>query len=562
MYSDATSPVEIAERHETFKAELANALSTPVAPPGSPDAAFARELDNRMDQLSKSVDPSTIESVRHALQGDVAKDWTTSSPLSSGLVAFDLEPAAKILAPRPTPLRNRIARRRGQGLNHQFKRVLGYSGTKTGGAAGNLINPGISESTTNTFGPGNIAYARGPKIQYAADELVFPYCQFGLSDQVSFAAQFAGMGFDDIRNLSSTALLYASMLSEESMLLGGRGTKTGYSGALAAPTGLAGAVRAAASNEVGATGNVANLYVRVTSVGMWGESASSTELNFTGLASSGSGKVVDITFTDAPGALGYKVYVGSSTGAATCFAANISNSSAAINAAGLGAGATVPGQAVTIHFTGAGTSGVPNAGATAPIVDSSASVNNYDGVLTACTNASAGYVKRLNAPLSASGGAYANNIGGEFEDAFVALWDSVKADPDEILASGRDRKAVSDLLKTQSSSAFRIALTNDESHGTAVGSVINGLYNPVTGKAVDLTVHAWLPQGNMPIISWTLPVPDSNVGDTFAVVGPADLTQFQWPVTQYQYEASTWWMNTLVSYAPAWSGCIQGVFRA
>lgn len=559
MFCDAETPVELATRYDEFHMALNKSLSTPCAPPGSPRAAMARELDENRDFLAKSVSASTIDSVRNALaQADIGKDISTTSPLGTGLVAFDLEAPAKLLAPRPTPVRNRIARHRGQGLAHQFKRILGHSGTGTGGAAGGPIRHGIDESTTNTFGPGNIAYARGPKISYASDEKSLPYIQSGLSDQVSFAAQFAGQSFEDIRQLSSQALLYSTLLSDERMMLGGRGTKTGYAGALPAPTSLVLTKRTAASNEVGASGSIANLFVRVTSLGMWGDSVSSTEAT---VATVASGQVVDITLVDAVGALGYHVYVGTTTGAANCFAAAVSNSSATLNVAPLTAGSSVPGAPITIHFTGAGTGGAPNTGATTPTTDGSAAVNEFDGILTHLTGSGSGYVKRLNAPLST--GVYANNPGGEFNDAFASLYDAVKSDPDEILANGRDRKAISDLLKTQSSSSYRIMVDNSgEVHDAKIGAVVTGLQNEITGKMVDITVHPWLPQGNMPIISWTLPIPDTNVGDCWAIWGPSDLVQYQWPVTQFVYEASTYQYNTLVSYASAWSGCLQGVFKA
>jgi hypothetical protein len=42
-----------------------------------------------------------------------------------------------MLTPRPTPLRNRIPRKKGIGTSHRVKRILGYTGTGTGGV-GNL----------------------------------------------------------------------------------------------------------------------------------------------------------------------------------------------------------------------------------------------------------------------------------------------------------------------------------------------------------------------------------------------------------------------------------------
>jgi hypothetical protein len=374
---------------------------------------------------------------------------------------------------------------------------------------------------------------------------------------VSFAAQFAGQTFDDIRRLSTQALLYSTMLSDERMLLGGRGTKTGFAGALAAPTGVTLAKRAAGVNEIGASASIANLFVYVCSVSMWGQSVPSTVAT---VATVASGQVVDITFTDAVGALGYAVYAGTTTGPTNSFAAAIANGGVGLGVAPLAAGSTVPGGPITIGFTGAGTGGAPNAGAQPPTADGTAAVNEFDGLLSYVTGSQSGYVQRLNNTFGTADGA---NVGNTFENAFASLYDSVKADPDEILANGRDRKAVSDLLKDQSSASYRITLNNSsEVHDAKIGAMVTGIQNEITGKMVDMTVHPWLPQGNLPIISWTLPIPDSNVGECWAVWGPQDITQYQWPVTQFLYEASTYQFNCLVAYAPAFSGCIQGVFKA
>ena len=166
-----------------------------------------------------------------ATQADLVKDLTLTSPLSTGYVAYDLEAPAKILAPRPTPLRNMIPRVKGIGTARRYKRITGFTGSGTAGLAN--LRPGITDTTSTTFG--SIGFNRGPKISYAGDEAAVPYLQFSLSDSVPWSAQFSGEGFQDIRQLSQTSLLYSSMLMEERLLLGGRGTASGFAGALSTP---------------------------------------------------------------------------------------------------------------------------------------------------------------------------------------------------------------------------------------------------------------------------------------------------------------------------------------
>ena len=75
---------------------------------------------------------------------------------------------AKLLTPRPTPLRNSIPRIKGQGGARRFKVVSGFTGTSTGGAT--TVQPGINESSTNS-GPGGLSYVRGPYINYDGSKL-------------------------------------------------------------------------------------------------------------------------------------------------------------------------------------------------------------------------------------------------------------------------------------------------------------------------------------------------------------------------------------------------------
>lgn len=500
--------------------------------------ALTKALDT--PAITKGLSPEALASVTSALAElkaqtpDLVKDITTSSPVSTGLVAFDLEAPAKLLTPRPTPLRNRLVRRRGIGTSHRFKRITGFTGTGTGGV-GN-IHPGIADTTQNNFAPAGASnalyYARGPKISYAGDDQVVPYSQFSVSDEVTWSAQFAGQGFQDIRQLSRTSLLYSSMLLEERMLLMGRGTASGFLGALAAPTGVTLTARTAAAGETALSGVTTNVYVKVTAdAGDFGQSVLSTAANV-GVS---AGQVVDVTCTLPAGATGVRVYV--STGAAD------------------------PGDASRWY---AGRSGynlftlqgaLPTSGTAASTItaDTSAYANGYDGILPICTGANSGYVNRLNAALSTT------SPGAEWQAAFASLYQSVKADPDRTLMNGSDRKQLSEALKGSSSSNYRLTVRQDEVSGVTIGDVVNTIVNEVTGKGVAVEVHPWMPQGNAVVMSDTLPIPDTQVSECWAVYNVQDLMGIDWPVTQFAYESSSYWFGTFVAYAPAWSGAITGI---
>lgn len=554
MFGDSDSPLETAERFETYKSALNDSMSMPRPVPGTLGYQQQGNVDSLekalgSEQISKALSPELVSSVRNALaEANLGKEWLAGngssggSPVGTGLVAFDLEAPAKLLAPRPTPLRNRIARRRGIGLAHRYKRITGFTGTGTGGVG--IFHPGITEGGVNSAGTGNQpggspfpTYLRGASISYAGDDQAVNYKQFGVSDVVSWAAQFAGQGYQDVRQLSQTALLWSSMLLEERMLLGGRGTDSGFSGAIVPTVSLA----ARAANSGGHSGETAigntittNVWVQIVGHGVWGTGAITTNAS----VAWSSGQVVDVTIPNAnsSAALSYDIYWGTGASAPASSAMFLATST------------------TSSVFTLQGTLPTASNASSAPVADTSAYATGYDGILSYCCGSNSGYVNHVNGPLSTT------NPGNEFNVAFAGLYDSVKADPDEILANGHDRKQLSDTLKASNGNSFRITVDSaTQAHNAQLGSLVVGVQNEVTGKMVDITVHPWLPQGTMPIISWTLPLPDSNISDVFAVYNVQDYMGIEWPVNQFLYESSSYWYGTFLCYAPAWCGSVMGI---
>jgi hypothetical protein len=545
LFSDA-SPREAAERMEEFTTELGKSLSNASSVPGQapamdPVAAIEGLVTN------KSLSPEASASLQNALASqrlamqDIQKDITLTSPLSTSFAAFDLEAPAKMLTPRPTPLRNRIPRKKGVGTSHRQKQILGYTGTGTGGV-GNLW-PGITQSSTATFG--SINYERGPIISYAAQDLILPYNSYSLSDSVTFDANFSGLGYQDLRQLSSTSTLYATMLMEERMMLMARGTASGYSGALTAPTfALASPV---ASGQTALAANT--YYVNVTAdAGISGNGFGESILGTEASTAVASGDVLTITVSTAVvGALGYNIYVGTATGAAN-----------------LKYQGTLKGTG-TFTIQGANTQGLSGnnaaftttgAAASRASADTSAYATGYDGILATVLGPNTGYNNAINSTFSTS------NPGGEFQTAFASMYQNVKADPDVVLLNGNDRKQLSDAIKSGSNANYRLVINNPGEDGTTYGSVVTGLQNEVTGKAVDLMVHPWLNQGVAPILSFTLPIPDTEVSDVWANFLVQDYMGIQWPVTQFSYDFSTYFRGTFFCSAPAWNGAVSGIVNA
>ena len=560
LFGDAESPKAAAAAHEEYVAAIDKSAQAVVTDPsalmqimGGNGIKFdsVNKSSDSIAQLealvaNKSLSPDAVGSLNAALAAQrvatdsINKDISLTTPLSTAFAAFDLEAPAKLLTPRPTPLRNRIPRKKGVGTSHRVKRITGYTGTGTGGQ-GNIW-PGITETTTTTFG--SIAFERGPKISYTADDLVLPYNSYSLSDSVSFDANFSGLGYQDLRQLSSTSTLYATMLMEERMMLMGRGTATGYAGALSAPT-ITVTAPSAGTGQVALANATYYVYVTadagISSTGFGESVVSSVATQAT------SSQVLKIVVNTAVvGALGYNVYIGTTTGVAN---AKYQGTFKSLTGYVVGAGSASVGD--TLVYSTASSILASRASS-----DTSAYATGYDGILTTLLGSNTGYNNNINSTFSNT------NAGTEFQTVFANLYASVKADPDEILMNGSDRKQLSDAIKGSANANYRLNISQDETTGVTFGSVVNGIVNETTGKSLGITVHPWLPQGVSPVMSYTLPIPDTEVSDVWANYLVQDYMGIQWPVTQFAYEFSTYFRGTFFCSAPAWNGIVSGIVAA
>jgi hypothetical protein len=532
------SPADQAIMLEAFKSAMVDALDehdrgdlrVDFSSPAVHTHVITKGLNRRAGQLARldkitkglGTDLGDFGEELAALRADLAKDWTPTSPVSSGLVPYDLEGPAKVLVPLNTPLRNTIPRVKGQGNARQYKRITSFSNAGIPGGAANQSPFFSSLSTTSTWGPtGNVTLARPAKITYTGDSLSVGYVELGMSDSVDWISQFEGLGFDDLRALSHTALLFAHMMGEERADLYGRGSGTGYAGAVSAPT-----VAVVGSDSGGALAT-ATYFVYVAAVTGFGQSAVST-VQSSGARTGPSASVAVTVATEPTGALYYALYVGTVTGIAnahfqTYFTGNVYTLTT-YNAAG----AVIAGT------------------------DSSADANAYDGFLTVLTGANSGYFLRANAPFSTT------NPGAEFDLALATMYTNNGADPDEIWLPGALRSSLAQSMRKAAGSGYRTTLVTGDS-GVTMGTVVTGIQNNNTGKIVDVRTHRFMPQGAALIRSTSLPIPNSHVEAPAVKVNVQDYFAVDWPVIQMTYDASTYQIGTLVHYAPAWSGAIVGI---
>jgi hypothetical protein len=595
LFSDATSNAERAERFEAYKESLSEAYKSATSggmryvegegfrKNTRRDNSDATAKIEQLRELSKGVSgdaAASIQATLNEMQADLVKEIDSNPPTlgntalgqTAGFVPIDLESPSKKLVPRETPLRNMLPRNNsGKGTGVSFRRVRGWSNSNSStGAVGDMSSFFSSEQEQAAYG--GVSFRRPAQISYATDVNTVAYVEQGLGTSVSWRTQYAGQGYEDIRQLSQTALLYSTMQAEEKNLLMGRGsTASGYTGTINGGVGPAGSLFTATPSATGgslAAGTTYAFYFTYST----GNGETAVGAGITGVTTTGSTSKITLSVTSA----------------ATVFAAgaqgiNVYFNSTATSTTAQYVGTLVPNSASTLTVTV-----LPSGAATPAAADASFNAFGYDGLLTMLSNTASGTGQQTGyfSQFSGSGTTGISGVGdAPFQTAFEVLYGAstmpnssnlytgtyvqaqgaafgqkLLADPDTILLDGTIRSALGQYLKANAStSAYRIMLTEGGVNGEKIGAVVNGIYNQVTGKPVDLVVEPYMPPGSSVIWSKTLPVPDSEVSNTFEVRNVQDYMMYEWAPTGMTWDASTYMFGSLIGYAPAWSGSITGL---
>lgn len=486
------------------------------------------------------------------LSSELGKNITLTSPIGSfgtggaaaitGFTPFDLVAPSRLIYPVYSPLRNKIPRVPGQGTAHLAKLVTAVQGSQTGVSTSRIsigeIQSGGSLAGSNW--PANLPPAGGQ----AATNLTVPYRFFGLSESLSWLAQFAGQGFEDISALANLVLLQEFMLGEEYTMLSGTGT------ALTTPGAPTLTVRTAGANETALSGVSTNIYVKVTAKNYFGETLPSAAAS----VAAANGQVVDVLISPVRGAYTYNLYVTTGASAGTYY----------IGASNVG------GAKFTLQGA------IPTGGANPPTADTGTSAStDYEGWLSILDGHAS-----TDASVYPTGftGSYINKSVGQtlnHEVVFSALqgmWDApngtgntsssgaFRADPAELVAEGSDIARLGDeIIAAGANTNYRLFLTQDDVGGFRSGAAVSELQNPITRSILKIVVHPWLTQGTAFLNSYTLPMSWSNVSNVWENVMVQDYLSINWPVIDASFRYSIYMYGALVCYAPQYNGVLQGL---
>lgn len=502
----------------------------------SMNQGFLNQFGNLKTALTA---PSIGEQVSQLLQGIPGMESNKSFTAGNlgigsiyGLVPFDLLAPSRLIYPVYTLYRNKFPRPAGQGLSRIERVFTGISGSQTGGQG--VVDISIDELVTSGGSFSSWPLNLPPSGNQTEVTLNVPYRFFGITEQLSWLAQFSGQGFEDVSALANLILLQEMMLGEEYQMIAGTSVN------LAVPTAPTLTLRTAGSNETAfSTGT---LTVEITAGNYWGETAASAASNSVTV---GAGQVVDVTIPTVAGALFTNIYTNS--GSAGYFQQATQVGGTRYTLQGTAATTVAPPAADT--GTGKGT--------------------RMEGVIPTLTGVSA------NAGIYPSGwqAGYVNNAVGStlnynvINTTLKALWDSssnnpgaFKADPAELISSATDIANLSDDVIAQGSATnYRLFIQQSETGGIQTGAAVDEFRNPFTRSIMKMVVHPWYKQGNADLMTYQLPQTWTNVANAWEMTTVQDYVSIAWPVIDATFRYSIFLYGAMVAHAPQYSAHLAGL---
>lgn len=499
-----------------------------------------------------NVSAETIALVKQALAAG-KPEFAKSIMVATGLTYFDLQAPSKNLYPVITPLRNSIPRK---------QKAL------AGDATHWKVVSAILGSGFNAMGwvpegqrSGRMSYTTAPKSA--------AYVTIGEEDQISFEAEAAGQGFEDLNATLTMRLLQKTMQKEEIGILAGNASMslgTPAQPALSAPA------------VTGATLPTVNPYsvivVALTQEGFKNSSvvggvATSSVItgadgqNFT-LSGGSSNKSANATqaitlgqglacsVTPVNGAVGYAWFIGA-------------------------AGAESLQQITTLNSYVQSVPLVVRQLASAITADNSKNAAlAFDGILTnAFLPGSGAYINTLGTGTLGAGSTLTASGRGsvvEIDNMLQNMWDVSRISPTVIYVNSQQQRDItSKVMANTTGPLLRYDVPaatgpggKTQPYGITANGVVRYYFNPYSvdgGTEIPIKVHPDLAAGT--ILGWaeTLPMwyQSNEVPNVVEMLTRRDYYRIDWPLRTRQREYGVYAEEVLAVYAPFALGVINNI---
>lgn len=489
-----------------------------------------------------------VKAAREKAVEDIAKNFTQPGSSTAGIQGYDLEGPSKKLYPVLSPLRNSIPRVGGGfAIQANWKAITGINTTR--------VRAGVSEGQ------------RGGQISHTSAEYLAAYRGVGLEKSVTFEADYAAQGYEDVKALAVRQTLESLMIEEEVTLLGGNTSLA--LGTTPTPT--------LAASTTGGTLATQTLSVICVALGVqsyWDVAGFNN--GQTGGALDVTSAVVraSITRTNADGtsdtfgagtarkSANATVSVTGSTGSATGTVTAVRGAYAYAwywGAAGsevLGAVTTVNSVSITATATGSQTA------ASLPASDQSTSTLDFDGLLTIASKASLNAYYAALATGTPGTGTTLTAAGGrivEIDTALGQFYDKYRLQPDKVYMNFRQFQKISTLVLGQTNPNVTFFVDPNTPAELIAGRNVGKYLSPITGEIIDLIVHPNMPPGTMLFRTTRIPAYVDGVSDLCRVRTRREYYQIEWPLRTRKWEYGVYADEVLQHYFPPSMGIITNI---
>lgn len=496
----------------------------------------------------RNMTDETLRLAKEAL-GKPDADLAKTVSQSTGLVAYDLQAPAKNLYPTITPLRNSIPRiaRVNPGDAARWKSI--FSMTGSGWDSMGWVPEG----------------QRSASMNYSSTPQTAPYVTLGEEDSITFEAERAAAGFEDINATATMRLLQKTMRKEESALLGGNANL-----ALGTPT--TPTLSASGSGATLAAATYSVIVVALTFEGYRNTSLSSgVALSKVITGNDGQTFTLNGGSSNKSAAATQAVTLGQ-----TLFAFTPVLNGAVAYAWFVGTAGSETLQAITTINSAAFSAPLTGGRQAATLVTSDLSRNSglaFDGLLNIALNPSNNaYIQSLatgtagtGTPLTASGRGSVNEI----DVALQAMWDQYRISPTVIYVNSQEQKNITTKCLTNASGPLlRFSQETARDKGGPYGITANGVvrwyFNPFSvdgGTDIPVKVHPDLPPGTVLLHTERLPewYQSNEVPNVVEVLTRRDYYRVDWPLRTRKREFGVYSEETLACYAPFAMGVINNI---
>ena len=464
-----------------------------------------------------------------ALKSVIANGGIAYKDITTGLnyVWYDLQPIVDRTFPVITPLRNTTPRLAGDGgTSTHWKEVYGINSTN--------LSIGVSEGNRNAT------------VTTLERDHVSQYAEIGLEDFVTWKAdQAAGRLTPEVKAMAVENLLYASLIGEELVLLGGNtGNVAGQNTGLplgTAPTPVATLVAGGAM-----TAQATGVYVvALTLEGFLNSSvsggvpASITRNNIDGSSDTYGGgssqaSAQSNSVTTTGGNLSVSAHCAAVKGA-FAYAWYVGLFSAGAAGASLAAITTINSVLITANPTGTDT-------ASAHASDNSGNKLIFDGYLTQALAGGGLWATQATGTDGTGTPLTSDGAGGilEFETDFLYFWTNFRLQPTRILVNAQEKNNIKKKLVTNSGTPlYRINATSD-GKGTISGGIDAISYLPQYSMGapspVPIDIHPDMPPGTIFYMCERLPYRIQNMRYTANIRTLQEWRQIDWPIVKRRWE--------------------------